>query len=121
MTFEKCKVVVQSKIELCNDYVQHILSKDNNNMCLLMKQNAESVYKVSFKKLIWEDILVSENVTEMEQKIQNYIQLSNDVIKNGRLMDCTNSIIYNICTLWDRETLLSIKSELQAMYNICQP
>lgn len=121
MTFEKCKGVVQSKIELCNDYVQHILSENNNNMCLLMKRKAESVYKVSFKKLIWEDILDSENVTEMEQKIQNYIKLSDDMLKNGRLMDHSTSIIYNICTLWDRETLLSIKSELQAMYNICQP
>lgn len=121
MTFEKCKGVVQSKIEHCNNYVQRMLSQNNDNMCLLMKQNAESVYKLSFKKIIWEDIFVSENVNEMEQKIQNYIQLSNDVVKNGRLMDCTNSIMYNICTLWDREALLSIKSELQSMYNICQP
>ena len=57
----------------------------------------------------------------MEQKIQNYLKLSDDMLKNGRLMDHSTSIIYNICTLWDRETLLSIKSELQAMYNICQP
>lgn len=113
---EILKAMIQKKITNLQDYIDRTTS--STNFCLILKHNAHSLYVASFKKIIWEDILQAEDKSEMKSVAESYLRQVNRIGSDGRLMDCTNSIIYNVSTLWDRETLMSMKQELESVCKI---
>ena len=112
---EKLKAMIQEKITNLQNYIER--TTFSTHFCLIFKHEAHSLYVASFKKIIWERILQAEDKSEMKSVAESYLQEIDRIGKDGRLMDCTNSIVYNISTLWDRETLISMKSELESVCN----
>ena len=112
---EELKTMIQKKITNLQDYIER--KTFSTHFCLLFKHDAHSLYVASSKKIIWEHILQAEDKSEMKSVAESYLQQIDRIGKDGRLMDCTNSIVYNISTLWDREILISMKSELESVCN----